>query len=822
MVQEYLRGRTLREALAKDALALERALLLGTEMAEALKAAHRAGIVHRDLKPENVFVTEDGHAKVLDFGLAKLTEAAGGPLGSQSMSPTALGTQAGSIMGTAGYMAPEQVQGEQVDHRADMFAFGCVLHEMVSGQRAFSGRNVLDTLGLIIDQDPRAVTEINPALPGEIHRIVRKSLAKDPARRYQHADDLAVDLRTLSIEVETGTARPAGGLSSTAAEAASETVPEPGPIASRSPWLVAAALATAVVITAVATAVVVRNNTALAPQRPERLVIDVPDSQSLATALGGFDLFHPLTISPDGSQIVYSAVGPDGLMLYLRRIGELVAAPIAGSARGHSPIFSPNGQWIGFLTGDSTLHKVPVVGGASQPIAEGVSGLGFDWGPDDSIVFAVANGLMKVAAAGGTAEGVTPRGDATGEPLDWPAFLPGGDHVLVTRRGTSTIGLVDLATGELQDLGISGSHARYVATGHLVYAVGDALFAVPFDLATREPSGNSVPVLGEVSAGLLAVSRFAVSSETGSLVYLPGDLGADARRLLWVDRSGNSTPVLDEERAYQGPRLSPEGGRVAMTLGDGEGTDSVWILELRNSSLTRLTVDGDGASPVWSPDGEWVYFSSTRGGGGADVFRRRADFSGSAENVLTKEFDQWPQAVSADGLISAIELHPQTSWDIIVVSADGEEVRPFVATPAAEALNALSPDGKWSAYFSDESGNSEIYVQPFPDGGSRFTISNNGGVHPVWSPDGHSIFYNLGPKMFAVDVTTDSEFDHGAPYELFDHAYYDGAERQFDIAPDGERFLMIDTNQDAAAAAPRINIILNWFEELKERVPTGQ
>jgi serine/threonine-protein kinase len=566
------------------------------------------------------------------------------------------------------------------------------------------------------------------------------------------------------------------------------------------------------------------------------LVIEVPASERLATNLQ-LDLFQPLAISPDGTQVVYAATDPNvsqvnpaacprcpsALELYLRRIGEFAAEPIAGSEGGFDPIFSPDGQWIAFNRGDG-LYKLSVTGGAPQSIVEGPGARqGATWG-DNTIVYATSNGLMKVAATGGAPEPVGWREGEAGDPLYWPAFLPGTEHVLVTRRATSTIALVDTATGQLDDLGIAGSHARYLPTGHIVYAFGDGLFAVPFDLATLATSGTPVPVLSDVSNGAAGVSRFAVAGETGALIYLPAT-GGNRRRLVWVDRSGNPTPLLEEERDYETPRVSPQGDRIAFTSSDRDGVRNVWIAELRTNSLARLTVAGNGTEPLWSPDGEWVYFASSRDSDfefDTDIFRRKADFTGSAEKVLTRGTGQWPLAASADGLITAVEFQPETSWDIIAFSTDGQEVQSVVATPAAEAPHALSPDGKWLAYMSDETGAWEVYAQPFPEGGRRVTVSTGGGVHPLWSPDSQVLYYRQGTSMVAVDVITEPEFDHGPPSKLFDVEIYDEGNRQFDISPDGEQFLMIETDQGGGTAAQRINVILNWFEELKELVPAGR
>ncbi|MFQ5743359.1 MAG: protein kinase [Acidobacteriota bacterium] len=837
MVQEYLDGHTLRTPLDKGAMPLAKTLQLGTEIAEALAAAHGAGIVHRDLKPDNIFVTEEGHAKVLDFGLAKLTEvqitsSPGAGAAGASKSPTMLGTVAGQVMGTAGYMAPEQVHGEQVDHRADLFAFGCVLYQMVSGRQPFAGRSVLQTLDMIVNDEPPSLGELNVELPAQLHWILKKCLAKDPARRYEQADDLAIDLRSLNIEVESGTAVPAAagnGEAATAATGAGQSSASSGPATSRG--LSAAVTAAIVMVAVAATALVMRTVMRPVPPPTERFAIEVPPELALQTTGGGLNILQALDISADGRLIVYAAATADDPrpQLYLRRTSDYRASPIAGAQPGTSPFFSPDGEWIAFFDGNGML-KVPTTGGAPQRIGALALPLGATWAPDDNIYVAIAGaGLFKVPAAGGEAEQITPD-TAPGASLYFPQLLPGGAHLLVTLwrdAATSTIGVLDLTDNSLVDLQVLGTNAHYVDSGHLVYAIEGSLFAVPFDLPSRTISGSPTPVLADVSTGIAGVTRFSIAAQSGTLVYMPGASGNSLRRLMWVDREGNGAPVSDEARPFLTPRVSPDGTRIAVAVDEAAGGagQGVWIHELRTGTFTLLTTGSAATSPTWSADGEFVNFFESTGETGSDIYRRRADFTGEATPIVTKAGGQWPHSGAGD-LLTLVELARGTGWDISVVSVDGQgTVEPFLQTTAVEGAHAVSPDGKWIAYISNESGRNQLYVQPFPDGGRRYTISTESGSDPVWSHDGTELYFRSSEepdKMMVVDVTPGDEFGFSVPRLLFEAPYYDTIGRQYDVAPDG-RFVTLETVGDATeVAARRINVVLNWFEELKQRVPTGR
>ena len=818
MVQEYLEGNTLREPLKKGALPLKKALDLATEIAEALAAAHSAGIIHRDLKPENIFITKEGHAKVLDFGLAKLMETAPAmsPGTDASKSPTMLGTVAGQVMGTAGYMAPEQVQGDgDIDHRADLFAFGCVLYEMVSGRQPFSGKNVIQTLDRIVNEEPVSIGEINSDVPAESLRIVRKCLAKEPVNRYQGASDLVVDLRTLGADVEAGTAMPLGG-QPVVAPMAAET--------SRGiPWKLAASIAVPIALLA-AFVVWIKS-----PSPPESLIrrfsIDYPPDttfQSRAT-LG-------VAISPDGSSVVFNA----DRQLWLRTIDDLVATPIRGTEQARVPFFSPDGQQLVFWGEDGQMKKVSISGGA--PVSLGPApewAYGASWADDGYIYFGQgAGGILRVSENGGEPQVVVQMEE--GEQAHGPQLLPGGEWLLFTLKSRSgswndaSIVAQPVSGGEPKLLVAGGTDGRYVPTGHIVYSLEGNLFAVPFDADSIEVTGGSVSIVEGVRqafGGRTGASQYAFS-DRGGLVYMPGRGASDAYQLAWVDRNGQVEPLPFEPRSSQNLDLSPDEQRIALEIQGDDGEWDIWIYEIeRGGSQVLLTTEGNNREPVWSPDGEWVFFRSDRSGN-YDIFKRRADRSLDAELVLDTEAPVWPSSISEDGEMLLFNSGNFPSVDVEILALDtDQEPEMLVATAATEAWSDFSPDGRFFAFQSNETGQFEVNVREVSSGRTfPVSTSTRGGVLPRWSQDGREIHYvsRISPGILVAEVAMEP-FSASDPLELSD--IVTRIFSNFDVTADGQRFLVTvpagsgETGDTARGA--RLNVVLNWFEELKQLVPTG-
>ena len=754
IVEEYLEGETLRRTLDRGKLALQQALELATELSTALAAAHAAGIVHRDLKPENVFITREGHIKVLDFGLAKLTEVAAGggradPATSQSPTTAqpAVVTSDGQLLGSTGYMSPEQANGKPVDHRTDLFAFGCILFEMVTGGRCFAGRSGHETLSMIIHDEAPSLTDQDPSLPPQIQWILDKCLAKPPEERYQHTDDLVVRLKHLVRQVHSG----AAGLAPPAA-AGAPTIGPRSPVA----WLVAGIVGAGV---GFAAAFVLMNGLPGDAGNADEVVrLSIPLEADAPIALGGQPPVA-VAISPDGSQIVYvvNQAGED--ILYLRSLDELEAQPIPGSERGHGPFFSPDGEWLGFFA-DGKLKTISLPGGAPVEITVAATARGATVTADGRIIFTptINSGLWAVSVSGGEPQQLTQFNAEAGEfGHRWPHALPDGNTVLfVIDTGGSfdqaRIGLLSLDTGETREIIDGGTRPVYSPTGHVIYGRQGTLLAVPFDLEAGEVSGRPTVVLTDVATQQDTGAGHFDLSHTGILVYIPGGARTNERVMVNVALDGAVAPIANlPVHAYQQPSFAPDGTRLAVNI--VEARHDIWIAELGRGALTRLTFRGDNHSPLWSPDGQKVAFGSERGGP-LSLFWIAADGSGEEEELLTGENSLVPNSWSPDGkLLAYTEIHPSRRGDVWVLSMDGERTaQAFLASEHDEREATFSPDGTLLAYVSDEAGRYGVYVQPYPGPGRKLQISTEGGNQPVWSPDGRTLYYRHGDRMMAVDV----------------------------------------------------------------------
>ena len=829
MVQEYLEGDTLREPLKKGALPLARALDLATEIAEALAAAHAAGIVHRDLKPANLFVTQEGHAKVLDFGLAKLVEPelAGGTAESRlSGSPTVLGTVAGQVMGTAGYMAPEQVAGEEIDHRADIFAFGCVLYEMASGKQAFTAGSVLDTLHAIAHDDPQPLAEINPALPAELHRILKKCLAKEPGDRYQGAGELATDLRSLAGEVEAGTAAPLG--SSLGGPHTGSGLRRPIPIG-----LSAAAMVVVALVAFVAGWVFMQ------PPDPDsglvqRFLIDAGLPSGSLIGAGGSVL-----MSPDGRHMVFRA-SPPGLSvrLYLRPMNAVGATEIPGTEEAAWPFFSSDSGSLGFFA-RGAVWKIPLAGGDPFKLADlpgSGRGVGGSWADDGTIVFSTWEALWRVPAVGGAPDLFAEVDPEESRLLVLPRALPGARHALVHQvlaaGGTRAV-VVSLETGEIESVvAENGGDPRYSPTGHVIYTRGASIDAVPFDLGRLEVLGPAVPVLQDSRIFPNGAGAFGVS-DTGSLVYEPGlDVDGVRRSLVWVDRQGNQTVVDEREEDFRAPRLSPDGSRIAVEIFAPGAPAAIYIYGIGTGTWERLTDADICTAPLWTVDSTRVFFNCDSESAGAlgNIYARPADFSaGRSEAFLDTDGGAYPISWSGDDKLLTHEMIEgvQGRRRILVLPL-GEDSTPYSLLDDSGQFNQrnpmISPSGNWMAYVESQSGQDEIYVRSFPDPSRRYAVSRDGGVSPMWGRDDRELFYR-GPEgmMLAhVDFETEPQVQVEREVLFQDDRFYimgNAARTMYDYDRENDRFLMAE-----AGRAQQFHpvVVLNWFEELKRRVPTGR
>jgi Tol biopolymer transport system component len=815
LVMELVEGETLAERIARGPIPLDEALPIARQIAGALEAAHEQGIIHRDLKPANVKVREDGTVKVLDFGLAKALEPAGARTRDVTASPTITSpamTGVGVLLGTAAYMSPEQARGKPVDKRSDIWAFGCVLYEMLTGRRAFDGETTTEVLARVLERDPD-INRLPPTVSANVVRLLRRCLERDPRRRLRDIGDVRFELEEPDVGYE---AQVIGRLSAPASGV--RALSQRSLIVSLGMMLLGAAVAGAAIwLLRPAPSGDIRNLATF--------TIALPQDQRLTSTR------HVVALSPRGTHLVYVANNN----LYLRAINQLTATLIQGTTTtgvSGDPFFSPDGQWIGFWQ-NGELKKVAITGGSPVKLCdvpEGTSGA--SWSADDTIVFGWGGaGIWRVSGRGGTPERLISVDEKKAESAYGPQLLPGGREVLFTLGSfvggggwnDARIVVQSLDSGERKVVVNGGRDARYVETGHLVYARSGALLAVPFDLARLEVRGGPVPLIeGVRDAGVTTGSgatHFSLSGD-GTLVYVPGNPEQETqRKLVWVDRAGAEQPLTAPARAYDFPQLSPDGQRVAVEIGP-----QVWLVDLSRDTLTRFTFEGPtNETPHWTPDGKRIVFSSSKEGP-RNLFSQLADGSGGLERLTTSEQLHIPTSLSPDGqLLVFHESATGSQRNISVLRLSDHKVQPFLRTPFNEGGTRFSPDGRWLAYVSNESGRPEIYVQPYPGPGGKWQVSTEGGTEPAWNRNGRELFYRSGNKMMTVETTTEPSFTVGKPRMLFEAEYLAAAFPQlgsdYDVSADGKRFLMVKEIERAQSTA-EVTVVLNWLDELKRRVPT--
>ncbi|PWT89119.1 MAG: hypothetical protein C5B55_11900 [Blastocatellia bacterium] len=803
IVAELLEGEELREQLNHGGPPQRKAIDYAQQVARGLAAAHNRGITHRDLKPENLFVTTDGRVKILDFGLAKLRPQRNEGISSEIATEKQI-TDPGTVMGTVGYMSPEQVRGQVVDHRSDIFSFGSILYEMLSGQRAFQKETMAETMTAILKEEPIELSvtsaKINPAL----EKIVRRCMEKKPEHRFQSASDLGFAIEALS--------EPSGVQRSTQTPLTKATK-----IDSRRGLILIGAVA---LVFAVVTAAFLIGRSTSRPN-VNALVRSVTITLTTPLAMGKYCPLGigrtALALSPDGATLVYVGEQNGKSQLFARPFDSFNARPIAGTEGAYAPFFSPDGRWVAYFAAN-TLQKVSIEGGQPITLCEARNAQGGTWGGGDKILFADGEGtkLVSISASGGQPEVLINESALT--PPDWgfshPEFLPDGDRVLLTiwrtynPDGFRTAAL-SLKTRKLQPVLDGSTGAHYVSTGHLVYAHSGTLLAAPFDIGSATVKGPGVTLVENVRSEEWGAIQFALSMD-GTLVYISGG-PAWIGKLVWVDRSGNTTPINAPARAYQNFALSPDGQRVAVEI--SEATHDIYLIDFARGGLIRFTNTGENGCPRWTNDGKNISFVRHTAQG-FEVISKSID-SGSEETYMRRDNGDI-QAWSPDGkTLLYMVISAETSLDLWVKTGS-EPGKPWLATKFSELLASFSQDGKYVAYTSDESGQYEIYVRAASGEGAKWQISSEGGEEPLWSKNGRELFYRNGPKWMAVDVTTEPGFKSGTPHIMFEGPYMNIPGFSYDVASDG-RFLILEENYKQPPTL-QVQAILNWGEELKRRV----
>ncbi len=802
IVMEFVDGQTLQEK--KGSLSQKQAIDIGIQIADGLTAAHEKGIVHRDIKPENIMVRKDGIVQIMDFGLAKL-RARGSKISRL--------TKEGSTVGTAGYMSPEQVQGQDSDHRSDIFSFGVVLYEMLTGQLPFKGVHETALAYEIVNVDPPPMSSIRPEIDPNLDAIVLECLEKDPRERTQSIAQVSVDLKRHRRESSRQRASRITAVQSviSAQKAMASPARAQSSVKKNLGYVLAGIFAVLAIVLAWGPWKKEVNS-----NRPSlRLSVNLPALNPLfwSQAQSG------IAVSPDAKYLVYTAQISNSSQLVLHRMDQLTSEPIPGTENGAEPVFSPDGQWIAFNIGQERLVKISIFGGAPEVLCQ-TNGQtrGICWADNNTILFGhISSCIYRVPAKGGTPVPVTSLDSAAGEISHrFPQVLPDGGTIIFTIKNNNittfdeaTIVAQRLSTGERKILVRGGTYARYLPTGYLIYIRGNIIYAVPFDANRLEVKGPPVPIEegGWTNPGSGQANLD--FSENGVLVFAhSGPVSYDRFALAWMDRQGHILPLLDTLRSYFSGRVSPDGQKIITDI--NAANDDVWLYQIPRGTLSRLTfAGGNNNYPLWSPDGHYVVYNAEKGKA-PNIFRKPWDGSGAEERLTSDTETQVPRSFRPDGKMLSFDRN----GDIWILPLEGDRKPfPFIQSPASEGSDMFSPDGRWMAFVSNQSGTNEIYVTGFPKREGNWQVSNGGGANPIWSHNGKELFFTNGPTLMVVEIQEGSTFDFSVPKKLCD---IPPSTLVWDIAPDGARFL-VRISQIQQVTLPRLEVVTEWFDQVKEK-----
>jgi serine/threonine protein kinase/Tol biopolymer transport system component len=824
IVMEFVDGQSLKEKKAN--LGQKQILEIGIQVAEGLAAAHEKGIVHRDIKPDNIMIRKDGIVQIMDFGLAKLYTS-----GNVSRL-----TKAGTTMGTIGYMSPEQVQGLDVDHRTDIFSLGVVMYELLAGESPFKGVHETAIMYEIVNVDPAPISTVKEGIDPELDRIILECLEKEKDDRCQSAKELAKDLRKIKKSTGNIHSRAYSVLRSSSHSTAAQKQEKVSSgsfvievmsrridlakifSASAIPWTLSAFLIAALVL------VWIFLRAPAAAHIVTKFAMDIGNDKLMDVTS-----YPALAISHDGTKVVFKA----GNKFYLRKMNSMEPTLIPGIENCSTPFFSPDDQWIGFFR-NNKLEKISLSGGTPVTLADAPDNRGGTWSKNGSIIFSpsATSGLLMIPQNGGNPKKLTEIDSSKQERTHrWPSVLPDGRHVLLTVGVSSSpdyyenasIDIVDIETGERKKIIEGASTAKYVSSGHILFSRSGVLYIVPFDVDQLEVTGQPVPVIqGVYSATTTGITNYAVS-ENGTLIYLPGSIEGESRKIVKIDMKGNTTVLDSSSHPYLEPSLSPDNKKIAVVIREGENYD-IWVFDIARNTLSKLTFGGINRTPHWSPDGKTIVYMKKKNNNINGIFSKPSDGSGDETQIFEGEGRFYVNCWTPDGKYLIIDnLTKESQSDLLVIPMTGDE-KPwkYLDSKKDEYESSLSPNGKWIAYLSDESGSYQIYVRSFPKKEGKWQISTDVAEEARWSPDSKFLYYRRNSQLMVVPVSTSSTFSAGVPKILFDNFPSVNVDSgiTYDVTSDGKYFITTAPIQELSLS--KIAVVVHWTDEVKRMISSNK